>query len=302
MLHSFESRSKKKSTLWVTFKEGSILWVSKKTTQIEKVHKRGSIEWVIYKEFNPLSHCWKRLWKKAHFFDSYSQNKVQFFECTSFESYSNEGSSIWIKIKKRRKAQFFRVMVKKRFNSSSHIKKRANSLRHIQRKKGFNSLRHFGKKFNFFETWKKTRKFNSLSHIQEKGSNSVSPVQKIQFLGSHWIKSNLWVKSKKVQFFESYWKKAGPILRVMWKKTFLTFFDCFFSQNFIFLSHIQSKGFDSLSRIQKKFDFFWVILRKRFNSLNHTRKEFQFFESYWKKKKSSILWVIFKKGFKSLTH
>ena len=61
----FLSRSKKKPLLWVTFKEGSILWVrffKKKTnSNWEEVHKRGSILWVVYKEFNSLSHFSKKI-------------------------------------------------------------------------------------------------------------------------------------------------------------------------------------------------------------------------------------------------
>ena len=38
----------------------------------EEVHKRGSIQWVIYKEFNPLSHCWKKQ-KRVQFFESFFQ-------------------------------------------------------------------------------------------------------------------------------------------------------------------------------------------------------------------------------------
>ena len=137
------------------------------------------------------------------------------------------------------------------------------------------------------------KRFNSLSHIPEK---------EVQFFKS----------CKKRSIFEKngfFWgeKKAGSILRVIWKK--VQFFESNRRKKGSFFESDFWKGFNSLSHIQKGLNF-WIILQKGFNSLSHivTFKKNQFFSHIQKKiqffdssKKGWILWVMSRRLY-SLTH
>ena len=126
-------------------------------------------------------------------------------------------------------------------------------------------------------------------------------------------KSILWVIFlKRVHFFESYLKKGsnslrqtqeikGPILCVIFKKK-VQFFGHISRKKGWFLWVVVTKMFNSVSRIFKKGSILRVILKKfqffesykKFNSLSHMQKKVQFL---WViSKKSSIRWVIFKKS------
>ena len=313
----FESYAKKKVQFFESEKKFNSCW--------EEVHKRGSIQWVIYKEFNPLSHCWKK--KRVQFFESFFQGSIlwvifpdrinhfceskflqnKFYEScwkNGFNSVSHvkqKGSILWVMSKK-----------KKRFNSVSYIQKKSilgviftffvqNILWVIFLQKRFNSVsQNFWKVQNSFNHIEK-KKFNSVGHIQEKGS-------------IHWD-----LLKKKVQFFESSWKRKETILyfrikrsSTLWVFSFDTrfnslshssrkvqFFESFLTK-FVLnsLSHILEirfnfsnwkEGFSSVS--EKKGSILWVFFASKKN---------RFFESY--SKRDSILWIILTKTFNSMSH
>ena len=282
----------------------------------EEVHKRGSIQWVIYKEFNSLSHCWNKqkgsiLWvifwdgiifkKLKKNLDS-TKKKAQFFESNGWK----KSSILWVQCKK---GSTLSVKFKKVFNTLSHflwknstlwvvlIKKRVQfesckkviQFQFLEHFEKINSLSHIGKQERFKRHIEK-KDFNSLSHIEKRLFQKGS----IPFFKSHSLSlflthgSILWVifLDQMFQFFASYERKRCSTLR-----------------------HIQRKGFNSLRRIERKRVQLFAYLKKglkslthikKFNSLSHTKKtpilwlilnkKVQFFEPYLKK--SSILWVL----------
>ena len=141
------------------------------------------------------------------------------------------------------------------------------------------------KKVQFFESYSKKKDSILCVVFKEKGFNSLRRIQRTR-----------------VPFFASYSKNKGSILCVIFEK-----------QDHFFESWNKS-GFNSLSQFEKIFASYWKIqfiesckkvthMKERFNYLRHfEKKRFQFLESYWKKKKKSlILWVILK-DFISLSH
>ena len=115
------------------------------------------------------------------------------------------------------KFDFFESFLKRRFNSLSHIqlKKLFNSflLSHIQKKR-FNSWGHIQSTI-LGVTFKKG--FNSWGHILQNGTILWSHIRKkVQFFESYFTKRFNSVKvmlvKKKLQFFVSYFSKEGSIL------------------------------------------------------------------------------------------
>ena len=123
----FESHWKKSSNNWIIFKKGSILWVCsfKKSNSLRHMEKR----------FNSLSHIFKRV----QFFELYFLNE-QWFKSMSHGSNSlsqcwKEGFNFYESMLKRR-VQFLWVMLKRGFNTVSHVEQneRFNSLSHVEQK------------------------------------------------------------------------------------------------------------------------------------------------------------------------
>ena len=153
--------------------------------------------------FNSLSHSSRKssilrvIFEKirAHFFESYSRNPVQFFLSQSkkfnISHVEKKGSLLWVK----RRVQFCESFsFQKKFNSVSHVSKRFNSLSHFLGWKFFVFfLRKFNfglkqKKAQFFESYCWKKKFNSLSPMQKK-LNSFSQIQKgVQHFVSIFVK------------------------------------------------------------------------------------------------------------------
>ena len=169
----------KSSNNWIIFKKGSILWVCslKKSNSLRHMEKR----------FNSLSH----ILKTVQFFELYFLNE-QWFNSMSHGSNSmsqcwKEGFNFYESMLKRR-VQFLWVMLKRGFNTVSHVEQH--------------------------------ERFNSLSHVEQKGSilrvicwkgfSSLSNILKRV--------SILWVKLKRwVQFSESYFSQSGSILGVIFQ-------------------------------------------------------------------------------------
>ena len=229
---------KKKTILWVTFKEGSILWViKKKKTQIEK---RFIKEAHFYESFTKSSILWVIVEKEDFdFLSLFFWHKVQLFESFFFFRIS----FLWVISEK--KVQFFESI---KFLK----KKKLNHLR--QRGKSFNSLRRKRKRVQFSASYSKKKVsilcvifkekgFNSLSHIQKKKINSLCHAQKIQLFELH---------SQKVQFFESY-KKNVQFFESFFVKR-VQFFEFFFWRK----SHIKKwvRFFESYSKRVQFFESF----------------------------------------------
>ena len=99
-VHFFESEKEKFNSYW------------------EEVHERGSIQWVIHKEFNSLSHCWnkqKGFNSLSHFLGwNYFFKKI--FE--KFWTHTKKSSILWVQCKK---GSTLSVKFKKVFNTLSHF-------------------------------------------------------------------------------------------------------------------------------------------------------------------------------------
>ena len=117
----------KSSNNWIIFKKGSILWVCslKKSNSLRHMEKR----------FNSLSH----ILKTVQFFELYFLNE-QWFNSMSHGSNSmsqcwKEGFNFYESMLKRR-VQFLWVMLKRGFNTVSHVEQheRFNSLSHVEQK------------------------------------------------------------------------------------------------------------------------------------------------------------------------
>ena len=252
------------------------------------------------------------------------------FRVQFFESFCEEGSILWVMLKK---ASILWVMLKKVLGSVGHIRK-------IQ--------------YPFFGSYQK--KFNLVGHIFIKEVQFFESLRKNQFFESF--------GEKDVQFYESFWRTRSSILWVIFKKNSarhirekrcsilcvklkkrfnaLSQFQIFesYSKNFNSLSHMKRfkkvefsvifvktifnndsilwvtfnkrgtilwktkniqfieslKWFNSSSH-EKENSILWVILKKRFNVLSHI----QVFESNWRNQ-SLVLWVVFKKKKNSLNH
>ena len=176
--------------------------------------------------------------------------------------------------------------------------------------KRFNSLNHFVKRVQFFESpseecsilWLKFLKirFNCLNHIQ-KEFNSVSRVQKecsILWIRKvfNWVSKMgsilcvmkkkkkvqfFWV-TKRVQFFESNWKKFNPLSHIPDK---VQVFESFWEKKSGSILWVVFRMFNSFSRVQKKCSILWIIWEKTILWVILIIQ------------KSSILWVVFKKRF-----
>ena len=214
---------KKGSILW--FENVSILWVI--------CWNEGSILWVKNFDRKKSSILWVIFW-----------NKEQLVRWVIYWSKKKKGSILWVMLK--RTVQFCEscFFFLEKFNSLSHILKRAQVIES-----------YFFKRAQFFESYKKNQssilwvisfffqklRFNSLRHISKESSK-------------FWI-----IFEKKVQVFESHSKKEVQFLESHSK--------------FNSWSHIQ-KRFNSLSRTLQKGSILWVILKKEFNSLSHFLKGF----------------------------
>ena len=116
----------------------------------------------------------------------------------------------------------------------------------------------------------------------------MSVFQKVKFFEFFWRRNSLvFMLKRRVQFFESYWKKS--------------------------FSHIEKK-FSSLYRIFEKSSILWVVFFYKNSKIqffgSHSKKKsilwvmlkkFQFFESFFQKKKGSVLLVMLRR-FISLVH
>ena len=183
----------------------------------EEVHKRGSIQWVIYKEFNSLSH-----WKNKRGFNSLSHflGWIFFFKKKiQFGTHTKKGSILWVKWLKKssilwvqcKKSSTLSVKFKKVFNTLSHFlwkillfldstrldgsawhvnaswdnwltihQKRVqfeSCKKVIHTEERFNSLSIL-KKFNSLSHIGKQERFNSSRHIEKKDFNSLSHIEK----------------------------------------------------------------------------------------------------------------------------
>ena len=165
-------------------------------------------------------------------------------------------------------------------------------------KKKFNSLSLFFSKVQFFESYS-TRRVNSWSHIQKEvlffetysergsilwvilkkerfnsfGSCSLSQIQK-RFTSWNQIKKEVRLfelNSKKVQFFEPYSIKKVQPFESNWEE-------------------VHKKRFNSMSHF-KRVPSFETFFDTRFNSLSHFpwKEDVKFFESYFLKRRGSIL-------------
>ena len=135
--------------------------------------------------------------------------------------------------------------------------------------------------------------------------------RRVQFFESYWKKKSsiLWlIFSKRVQFFESHsilrvnfflTKRANLWVRFLQKKKSVQFFESYFLQKGSILGVKLRKGFNSLRHIWKKKFSAGVLFAKRVQKSN-LKKKVQVFESCLKKsnylshneKKSSILWIL----------
>ena len=108
--------------------------------------KRGSILWVISKEFNSLSNFLKKKKKSSilwlFFFDT-RFNSSSHISTRNFNSLSDFLKRFNSLSQFFGEKQFFESLFKKGFNSLGHIQKRFNSVSDL--KKGFKSLRHLEK-------------------------------------------------------------------------------------------------------------------------------------------------------------
>ena len=298
------SHSRKSSILWVIFskeefnslshtKKSSILWV------IIRRRFNSSSQYFL-KVFNSWSHIRKKgliLWvvfpKKVQFFESQKRFKIL---KDIFEKKNNSLSPIQKKyfLKRRFSSSrflFWVIFSEITLNSLSHIfwRKKSNSLSHISEKKSSILRVIFPKKNNFVRFFfgceffgSYFKKFSSLSHTQKR----------VQFLESYFLKrfnplSHIWNKfnsqslflskkkfnlsriPEKVQFCESYSRKKGSILCVIFKEKRVQFFE----------SHRQEKGSILWVTSKEKDQFFESYSKIVHNSLGHTKKEVQFFES-----------------------
>ena len=135
-------------------KKSSILWVIRKkkfNSYWEEVHERGSIQWVIYKEFNSLSHCWNKQ-KRVQFFESFFGMWLFFKKIFQFWTHIKKGSILWVKWLK--KSSILWVQCKK------------DSTLSVKFKKVFNTLSHFLWKIQLFESYWSKKEFNS-SHVKK---------------------------------------------------------------------------------------------------------------------------------------
>ena len=279
-VHFFESMQKKNQFFASYWKKTSTLLVILRSSK-----KRGSILWVLYKEFHPLSlffltqgsilwvilleHWGSIFWvifqKSGSIFFWVSQKKI----------------ILWVMLKRR--VQYCESCWKQGFTSVSEkkgsilwvffVSKKINSVRHVS--KGLNSLSHFWRWGFFFFC------------------------EKIQFLTPTKKGSILWV----------IWLKKSSILWVQCKKRFNSFSQIqrcstlwvIFREKKYSLCRIDQKRvqFESCKKV--------IHMKERFNSLSILKKKkVQFFESYWKTrkvqffasywKKTSTLWVILRRG------
>ena len=102
-------------------------------------------------------------------------------------------------------------------------------------------------------------------------------------------------RKKSVQFFGSYKKRFNSLSRIQKKFNDVSQFK---SKAQLFESHW--KKFKSLSHIQKKFNSLSML--KKSNSLRHMEKRVQFFESYCKMVQFFELYFLEEKWFISLSH
>ena len=269
-----EHFEKKSSILWVVLenKKGSILRVILKKkkdfnslSHIEKRFiKRGSILWVLYKEFHSLS----------LFF---------FFFDTRLNSLSHiSGSNVSILCVTWKKKVFI-------------------SLRHIQRKE-FNSLRQMKEKgVHFFASYSQKKDSILCVSLKEKrvqlfASYSKKKVQLFAYLKKDW---NLWLIFKNsILWVTIFWNEPN-VLTIFQPKKFK--FWVTFKKGFDSLSQVQKKKVQVFEQFFSKVQYknkSSTLIEKRFI------KEAQLNESFTKSsiiwvivtfKEGSILWVIVEK-------
>ena len=253
---------------WNTRKVELLESYCKKTSTLWVILRRGSkkkssILWVIYKEFNSLSN----FLKKSSILWVFFWHKVQFYESYFLIKWSNS----------------LRHLKEKGCNSLRIWKKGLNSLTHIK-----NSILWDMKKSIL---WVIFKKFDSLSHTKQKKFNSWSHIwRKVQFFESK--KSVLWVKIKRVQFFESRFCLKNSILWVIFSRRFHSSNQIFFKKK-LFASFFEKSSILWVIILWKEFNFLSIFSTKNFNFwVVFLKKSGRFFESY--SKKSSTLWKVFK--------
>ena len=187
---------------------------------------------------------------------------------------------------------------------------RKNSILWVMfKKKRFNSVRFFfflqkKKCVQFFESYW-TKGFNLWVVFLKTGS-ILWVIKRAQFCESRKQGSTLWVTfekkaqffeshSRKVQFFESYSKGWVIFKKVQFceshrKEKSVQYFESFKKGSILWVFFLK-KRFNSLKHIFQKGD----------NSLSHVEKRWQFCDSYLKEEET-ILWDIFKKVFNPLIH
>ena len=319
----FNSLSQKKSSTLVEkrfIKEG----------QFNESFKKSSILWAFFPKVQSFESLLKK--KKTKGFNSLSQFSRQDQSFLWVKIFVKQ--ILWVMLKKW--VQFCESCQKKGFNSVSHVKKKGSILWVIFKKNQFlESFLLFFLFKTFFESFfffLKKKRFNSVSHNFWKVQNSFNHIEKkfnsvghIQEKGSiHWD-----LLKKKVQFFESSWKRKETILYFRIKRS-STLWVFSFDTRFNSLSHSSRKVqffesfltkfvLNSLSHILEiRFNFFILKRRvlfcewkegfnsvslfrfkKKFDSLSHTQKEIQFFESYSQMTFNSMS---HKKGINSMSH
>ena len=176
------------------FQKGSILWVlfSKVVSSLSHIFKVFNSLSHIFKAFNSLSHIFKKRWILWVIFSK----SVQFFESYFFEKkfyfFESFYKQFW---ELYEKGSILWVIVKK---SIPRVIFKEQNLWVI-----------FKKEVQFFES--NSKKFYSLSRL----------FQKVEFL------KVIFIKIKKDQVFESYWKKS-TILWVVFCNEKFQFFESFF--------------------------------------------------------------------------
>ena len=280
--------------LWVIVqKKGSTLWVMKKQFfKKRSILFNGWVQW----QWIQTPILWLILWNKSSILWAIIWRKVQFFESWKQERFN---SSRHIEKKD------FRVKVKRVqfLFESCFCLKNSILMSHIFMKEGF-ILSNSKKRVQFFASF-----CNSLRIWKKNFAHSLrkTPILRL-------------ILNKKVQFFEPYLKKSS----ILW---FLEKISSPSQKGFNSLRHVQrqriqffasyskKKGFNSLSRIQKRVQLFASYLKKELNSLTHIQKKINslshektilwvIFNEFGKQKilnKNSILWVILKERFNSLS-
>ena len=208
--------------------------------------------------------------RRVQFCESY-EKKVQFCESRSFFYKSSilwviKVSIIWLIFLSKSILRVIFFFFKKglilwdiwkiKFKSSSHSLKE-DSIPWVILKKRFNTLSHIQRKVRFFESYST----KSLSHSEKKKKAQFFESSKKSSILSHERSSILWVIFEKGSIlwvkkyflkknFESYSKK-GEILWVMEKKVLRVIFQKRFN-SLSFVSHILQEKFNSLSNIEKE--------------------------------------------------